>query len=223
MEAMKKWIFSFALLLFTLPSSFNQMMHFHEYPLAVASFSADEDKFFDPRSVNASYLSIRAMELEGFEGENLVKLEEAFRVLEQVVNSEEFKNRIINFKNRHSERLFASNRKMTNEQIYKHFMDGREDLQPHTPGEMNFYLKLYHKRFSKVIGWTNGNINTIHINWKYFKNFQPNEVAANLAHEWCHKIGFGHTSAAEHDSVPYAVGNIVGELGQKYLKSIRPH
>jgi len=43
-------------------------------------------------------------------------------------------------------------------------------------------------------------------------------VAGNLAHEWTHKIGFDHKSAAEHDSAPYAIGYIVDELAAKVLK-----
>jgi hypothetical protein len=47
---------------------------------------------------------------------------------------------------------------------------------------------------------------------------QPHEVAGNLAHEWTHKLGFGHESAAEHDSVPYGIGYIVREMGEKLSK-----
>lgn len=164
-------------------------------------------------------LIVRPMQIEGFEGASLEKLEKSFELLERVVNSEEFRKRIINFKNSKGERKFASNNGLSNEQIYANFMDGRETLQPHTHGEMNFFLELYHRPWSKVIGWTNGDINTIHVNWKFFKNFKPWDVAGNLAHEWTHKLGFGHTSAKEHDSAPYAIGYIVRELGEKFSKS----
>jgi len=164
-------------------------------------------------------LIVRPMEVEGFEGSSAVKLDVSFELLEKVVNSEEFKNRVVNFKNSKGERKFASNQGLSNEQIYARFMDGRETLQPQTAGEMNLFLKLYHRPWSKVIGWTNGDINTIHINWRFFKNFNPWDVAGNLAHEWIHKLGFGHTSAKEHDSVPYAIGYIVRDLGEKFQKS----
>ncbi len=158
------------------------------------------------------HLSVVPMSLVGFDGEKGEKMEAAFHALEEVVNSEEFRERVINFRNKKGERAFASNKGLTNEEIYARFMEGRETLQQDTPNEMNFYLKLYNKPWSKVIGWTNQKINVIHINWKYFKGNSINSVAANLAHEWVHKIGFGHKSAAEHDSAPYAIGYIVGQL-----------
>lgn len=102
-------------------------------------------------------------------------------------------------------------------------MDGRENLQPNTPHEINFFLKLYNKPRSRVIGWTSPKINTININLRYFRKYDPHEVAGNLAHEWVHKLGFGHRSAKERDSVPYAVGYIVREMGERYLKGEELH
>lgn len=181
------------------------------------SFTEGEPQYLEPSLVVTKYLAVRPMELKGFSGTGLTKMKTAMQVLEKVVNSETFKNRVINFKNKKGQRSFASNNGMSNEQIYEHFMDGRENLLPDTAGEMNFYLKLYSAWWSKVVGWTNGDINTIHINNKFFKNYKPNEVAGNLAHEWTHKIGFDHTSAAEHDSAPYAIGYVVEELAAKAL------
>ena len=212
---MKKWIFSISLLL----SSFYTFGSEH-FTQAVSPvfFHANEAQYVSPSTIKNDYLKVRPMSVEGFDNESLSKMHKAFEVLEKVVNSEEFKNRVINFKNTQNERSFASNNGLSNEQIFDSFMEGRETLQPNTPGEMNFFLSLYYKRFSKVIGWTEGSINVININWKFFKNFKPNEVAGNLAHEWTHKIGFDHESAAEHDSAPYAIGYIVREMGERYLQ-----
>lgn len=171
-------------------------------------------------SSSEQYLRVEGMQITGFSEEGRKKMDDAFRLLEEVVNSEEFKQRILNFKNNKGERKFNSNNNLSNEEIYKTFMEGRETLQPNTPGEMNFYLKLYNKSWSKVIGYTSANTNVININWKYFKNFKPSQVASNLAHEWTHKLGFGHRSASENDSAPYAIGNIVEELAQMRPNSI---
>lgn len=186
-------------------------------------FSPTEAGYVDPDSVQTGVLVVKPMDIKGFDGDSMVKVEKAFEVLEAVVNSQEFKNRIVNFKNTAGERAFASNKKLTNEQIYANFMEGKETLQPSTEGEMNFFISMYYKRWSKVIGWTNGSINTINVNWKFFKNFKPNDVAGNLAHEWTHKIGYDHKSAAEHDSAPYAIGYIVREMGARYLKGEELH
>lgn len=181
-------------------------------------FSKNESQHVAIESLQTGNLKVKAMDIQGFDQESLKKLDQSFKLLERIVNSEEFKNRIINFRNIQNQRSFASSNGLSNEQIYDIFMEGRETLQSNTPGEMNFFLKLYYRRYSKVIGWTNGSINTININWKFFKNFKPHEVAGNLAHEWLHKLGFGHESAAEHDSVPYGIGYIVREMGEKLSK-----
>jgi hypothetical protein len=225
---MNKWIFS-SVFIFTL--SFNAFAshkcnHQEEHEsnfVAPKVLKSTDSRYVEPYTINADYLSVKPMSIKGFDAESMKKLEKAFEVVEKVVNSEEFKNRILNFENSKKERAFASNEGLTNEQIFAIFMDGRENLQQETPGEMNYFVSLYNKRFSKVIGWTNPTINTININWKFFKNFKPNEVAGNLVHEWVHKIGFGHKSAAEHDSAPYAIGYIAREMGARYLKGEELH
>ena len=225
---MKKWIFSLSL---TLCASINLYANTnnhncdsHQHMVATSSvikaqaFRNIDKAYVDPDSVQTGYLAVKAESIEGFDRESLSKMHASLELVEKVVNTEEFKNRVVNFKNNKGERAFASNKGLTNEQIYAQFMEGRETLLQNTPGEMNFYLKLYYKRFSKVIGWTNGSINTININWKFFKGFKHSDVAGNLAHEWTHKIGFDHKSAAEHDSAPYAIGYIVREMGERVLK-----
>lgn len=202
---MKTWIF--ALFLFT------------SFTAHAVVPKACNPQTVNPNAVHSGHLRVVAEQMTGFDGEKGVKMEAALKVLEDVVNSEEFKNRVINFVNTKCERAFASNNGKTNEEIYAIFMEGRETLQPNTPGEMNFFLNLYNKPWSKVIGYTTGKINLININWKFFKGNTPDDVAANLAHEWTHKIGFDHKSAKEHDSAPYAIGYIVGELARARLKA----
>lgn len=217
---MKKWIFSLALTLsLSLPNDSIQKMTDHDHDIIPQKFLADEDDYVAPYAVNAGHLAVKGMQIVGFDAKSLEKLKVSLQVLEEVVNTEEFKDRVINFKNSKGERQYASNKGLSNEQIYAIFMEGRETLQQNTPGEMNFYLKLYNKSWSRVIGYTSGNTNVININWKYFKNFAPAQVASNLAHEWTHKIAFDHKSAKEHDSAPYAIGYIVEDMASKILKT----
>lgn len=221
---MKKWIFSLALVFsVSVTDSPIQNMIAHNHDVPPQRLSADDQDYLSPHAVNTGYLSVKGMKLTGFNKEGLDKLHYSFSVLEQVVNSEEFKDRVINFKNSKGERAFASNNGLSNEEIYEIFMEGRETLQPDTAGEMNFYLKLYNKSWSRVIGYTTPDTNVINLNWKFFKNFRPHEVASNLAHEWTHKIGFGHRSAKEHDSAPYAIGYIVGDMAEKISLSKKLH
>jgi hypothetical protein len=215
---MKKWnffIFFLTLIFFNQFNPHYQMSVMHDHSVASAFFTSEDADYVHPDTVHVNYLKVVPMSITGFKDKNLEKLQAAFRVLEEVVNSEEFKDRILNFKNSKGERAFASNNGLSNEEIYEKFMEGRETLRPETVGEMNFDLKLYCRWWSRVIGYTTPTSNLININYKYFKNFKVNEVASNLAHEWVHKIGFDHRSAAEHDSAPYAIGYIVEELAAK--------
>lgn len=211
---MKKWIFSLALLI-SLPAFAHEI---HDLSAPTKKLACSPGDTIDPDTVTSGQLSVKPMQITGFTGTSLDKLNKAFQVLEQVVNSNEFKDRVLNFKNGNCERQYASNKGLTNEQIYQIFMEGKETLQQNTPGEMNYFLKLYNRPWSRVIGYTSGNTNLININWKFFKKYEPAEVAGNLAHEWIHKIGFDHKSAKEHDSAPYAIGYIVEELASKVLK-----
>ncbi len=189
------------------------------FNVPVKSLKEGEKGFVHPDSVSTGHLTVVPMSIKGFDGAKGDKINSALRLLEDVVNSDEFKSRVINFVNTKGTRAFASNKNLTNEQIYAQFMEGRETLQPNTPNEMNYYLALYNKPWSRVIGYTDGSINQININWKYFKGNEISDVAANLAHEWTHKIGFDHKSAAEHDSAPYAIGYIVGDIARARLSA----
>ncbi len=216
---MKKWIFSIAII-FSLSANAHTEINSKKSLIKLTHVvKSEEADYLNPDSVMTGQLVVKGMQIKNFSAASEKKMRQAFEVLEKVVNSAEFKDRVINFKNSKGERAFASNKGLTNEQIYEIFMEGRETLQPETPGEMNFYLKLYNRSWSRVIGYTAADTNVISINNKFFKNFKPFEVASNLAHEWTHKIGFDHKSAAEHDSAPYAIGYIVEELAAQYFTS----
>jgi hypothetical protein len=202
-----------------MPTSHTQHSVHHSQHQPLSFVSREDARYVDPYTVRTDRLTVRAMDIQGFDPESLRKLEAAFAIVEEVMNSEEFKEAVLNFKNTKGERAFASNRGLSNEQILTQLMEGREVLQPHTPGEMNFFLRLYNNRWSRVIGYTSPKTNVISINWKFFRNFAPHQVAGNLAHEWAHKMGYDHVSAKEHDSVPYAVGYLVESLGAKLLKT----
>lgn len=217
---MKKWIFSLVLI-FTVSlnqSQSQEMRADHTHDIAPRAFTADDAEYVNPDTITTGHLSVKGMQIENYDEKSLKKVQKAFEIMEKVVNSEEFKNRVINFRNTKGERAFASNKGLSNEEVYEIFMEGRETLQQETPGEMNFYLKMYNRTWSRVIGYTSPETNVINTNWKFFKNFTPDSVAGNLAHEWVHKIGFDHLSAAEHDSAPYAIGEMVREMSKQYLE-----
>jgi hypothetical protein len=69
------------------------------------------------------------------------------------------------------------------------------------------------------VGYTNGSIKYINVNTKFFDQYTSSSVAANLVHEYMHKLGYGHAvsySKARDSSVPYLLGSTVRAMGKKY-------
>lgn len=159
--------------------------------------------------------------MRNFDDKDQAKVLKAKEILEVIMNSEEFKNRVLNF-TYNGKKEFHQNNGLTNEEIYNHLMTGEELLMPNSTGVMNFDLTLYTSKnpWSKVKGYTNPDSMRIYINRKFFKlsSWTPVDTAGNMAHEWVHKMGFGHDYRDNNDrpySVPYAIGYIVGEMARE--------
>jgi len=173
------------------------------------------------KEVPTQYLYVEPGKITGFQ--NYVSedrnLGVAFDIIQNIINSEEFKSQVINFLNKSGNRSYTNNDGLTNEQVYERIMQGKELINGDaTEGEMNFDVSRYNKKWSKVIGYTNmGKNNTIHVNGKFYRNYLPSKITANITHEWLHLMGFVHSSASDHDSIPYAVGYIMGNLADKYV------
>lgn len=145
------------------------------------------------------------------------KLSLAVELLREVFVSPEFKERIL--KHRFlGRRVFSFNRGYSNEEIYHLILSGKERLHPVRNNAMDVEVELYADFESRVLGFTVPGSRRIWMNKKYFLKFTPSEIAANLTHEWLHKLGFDHERERTEDrknSVPYAVGYIVKELAQE--------
>jgi hypothetical protein len=173
------------------------------------------------KSVATGFLKVVPGEIVGFRKRpsERQRIEEAFKVIEAVINSEEFKNKVISYEGEDGHRRYTANNDLTNEAIYEKLMQGKELLNgEETLGEMNLDIKRYSRFWSKVIGWTSpGNSKWINVNGRFYKKYSVAQIASNLTHEWIHLNGFYHASAKDHDSVPYAVGYIMEDLALKYL------
>ena len=142
--------------------------------------------------------------LDGTDQVRFAKYVEICRKVEVVVNSMEFKDRVVAMK-------FTTTKRTGHEVIA--FMDvGSETLTPDPNFMWDWGVGFYYKKGTRVIGWTNGKIPTVWINKAKFDYMSDPEIAANIVHEYLHKLGFDHASAKDHKSVPYAVGYLVREL-----------
>jgi hypothetical protein len=151
--------------------------------------------------------------LRDFTPEQELKMREALKRLKIVINSTAFKERVLNHTYQ-GVRTFYDNEGLTNEEIYEAIMLGSEDLNPGDNETIDIDITLYFRNNSTV-GYTYPNVNKIWVNNKFFAGFSLGKVAANVAHEWTHKIGFGHDfnrTTRRNFSVPYGVGTIIQEL-----------
>lgn len=111
---------------------------------------------------------------------------------------------------------FKNNKNKSRADIYNDLMDGREILRSGTSGSADITLVIDRRNKRSVVGYTYANSPK---QWIYSWVLQTNykRVAGNLAHEWVHKMGYGHgrwyNSTRKH-TVPYAVGDYVAEIAR---------
>lgn len=177
--------------------------------------SLDPDHEFE--HVGVSFIS-----LTGFSAEEKNKVYQAAAVLEQVLNSVAFKNRVLNFR-WNGEKQFADNNELSNEEILIKLKEANELLLNEIDHIANFELTIYNPNFfgRNVVGYTYPDSLQIFMNRNFFSSFTAAEVAGNMAHEWTHKLGFDHdfnSTAKRPYSVPYAIGDIVNEIGDQLIK-----
>jgi hypothetical protein len=145
------------------------------------------------------------------------KVLDAVDLIKQVLASEAFKKKILNFTYK-GKKAFIDNNGLTNAQVYKKILEASEKLNPGKNNTMDITVETYYTD-ANVIGYTMPSINKIYMNRKYFNNFTPVQISSNMVHEWLHKLGFGHdyeSTPTRPYSVPYAVGYIVKSLAAKY-------
>lgn len=153
------------------------------------------------------------LEFRDFSQPKEEKLNDAIERMLIVINSEEFKQKVLNHEYQ-GEKTYVDNQELTNEEIYNVIMQGVETLNGEVDQEMDLDLTLYYSNNSTV-GYTYPNTNRVWINDKFFTTNTLGKVAGNIVHEWTHKLGFTHDfnrTERRNYSVPYAVGNIIQEL-----------
>ncbi|MBA2404705.1 MAG: hypothetical protein H0V66_08030 [Bdellovibrionales bacterium] len=166
-------------------------------------------------------------------GKQKAKFEKALAIMEEVMNSEEFKTKVIAYERRgvrsyQKNYLWsASTKLLSNEEIYQVIMNGDEKKRPDTKGEMNFnsWVRVCNKLqmatlwCRQVIGSTTPDSSFwIKLNWTFYKSFETHEMVANMVHEWIHLLGFLHGNERTEEEVPYVVGDIAGEVAKGILQ-----
>ncbi len=160
-------------------------------------------------------LSIVVHEANNYNQSQKATFDQAIAALQKVVNTEEFKQKVLHFTYQGQE-TYVQNEGLTNLQIYNRIMQGAE-MYPKatTPNKtMDLWTELYTSSWfgRGTIGYTNVDTPFVYSNTYYFNNAEISGIAGNIIHEWLHKVGFDHdqnATARRPSSVPYAVGYIV--------------
>ncbi len=171
----------------------------------------------DPDVPEAAYIFDANIKFVNFDSADELKVQKAIEIIKKVIQSSEFKSKVLNF-TYNKKMAFVDNNNLTNAQVYQKLLDGAEDLRPVVDHTMDLELELYYS-WRSTVGYTYPSGLRIWMNTKFFDYYTPSEVAGNIFHEWTHKLGFDHASSysvSRDNSVPYALGYLIEELGKKY-------
>lgn len=153
------------------------------------------------------------LRLVNFSATQTRKIEDAARIIREIIATKAFRNAVLNYQV-NGVKSFANNNGLTNQQIYDRILIASETLYPLKNNTLDAEIELYYEN-SNTIGYTYASVDRIWMNTRYFDSYTSAQVAANLMHEWLHKLGFTHdfasTSMRPH-SVPYAVGYMIRDL-----------
>lgn len=166
---------------------------------------------------NAAYTWDANIQFVNFTRVQEEKVLDAVDLIKQVIASEEFKSRVLNYKYK-GKKTFVDNGGLTNSQIYAKILEASETLVPGRNNTMDVTLETYTVN-ANVVGYTLPSVNKIWMNTNYLNKFTPVQVTGNLVHEWLHKLGFNHSfesTPSRPYSVPYAVGYLIKSLAAKY-------
>jgi hypothetical protein len=171
---------------------------------------------------------IEIVEAENYQGENLEKLNQAIQLLEKTINSEEFKKVVLNFKTHLKGGTFHFVRKekkglrvrtiklkrYINTEVLEKILEGNG----RNKYIIELKLKMEFGNDGDVVGYKKSGSSTIHTYEKFIKSMTLARFAAHIIHEYCHIIGFEHSSSSKHDklrdcySVPYAIHKMLKKL-----------
>lgn len=170
-------------------------------------------------------VKINLVESVGYDESRLKTLKDALDLIEKIINSEEFKNKILSFKFYFRSGFFGylKDTVYTNSEVYEMIMKATEAPGNIAEGSIDLYLHLIDGDNGSVIGYGNPTEKEIYTYKAMFDKMKTEALANHITHEWSHKLGFTHAHietpliGKRDKSVPYAIGNIVEELAINYL------
>jgi hypothetical protein len=199
----------------------------------------DHDTYHNHNKIDSEYLTLVRERISFPSRTKLGKAQEkkflkALDILEEVMNSDEFKRRVLSYVRPNGSREYKKNylwknteERLTNEDVFDVIMNGNEKMREDTLGEMNFNSKVKICKWyenvgvwcRKVIGSTSPSSSAmIKLNWKFYQKYETHQMISNMVHEWLHLLGFLHGKEDMREEVPYIVGSIAGQVAKEILE-----
>lgn len=169
-----------------------------------------------------------------FEEKHIKLVEESAFLLEKIVNSDQFMVKVTGSNLRRPKRFRRSN-KLSRLQIYNTFMSGNDlfsnesihDSNEIGDKDIDVWIHPYRTK-PAVVGYTTPKTHATWINlnkldqwierYSLRQDYLRAYVAGNLAHEYCHNLGFTHgrggSTRANMRTVPYFIGNTVRDIAK---------
>jgi hypothetical protein len=170
-------------------------------------------------------LTINLIEHNNYGGQRIIRLQNAMDTIGRVINSEQFKDEVLNFTTDgqvtfyYRKTVFGKeiDHPYSNQEVYEIIMAGVERYGNTTTGSMDLYLTLLNGSDGNVIGFGNPGSKEIFTYSVMFDSLTIPELVNHYSHEWCHKLGFDHSfhsNRLRNYSVPYGIGNIAEKIAE---------
>jgi len=172
-------------------------------------------------------IKINIATANGFNTEELKKVEAANHTLNNILNSEKFRERVLRFTTDglfrfHYRRSFLGkwiDKPHSNHQVYEIVTQNSGDTN-NAVKQIDLHLELLPGGDGdEHIGYTDAGARKIFTYRNWFNNVSLAEYTGHLTHEWCHQLGFDHATRPEPKrahSVPYGIGSITEDIVLNY-------
>jgi hypothetical protein len=163
--------------------------------------------------ISFSQVRVQAVKVdESFDAESSAILDTSIRELEQVFNSEEFKQMVLN------ETFDVGNFNLSSEDIYGLIISGKDNyIDKPEDNSIDIRVRIFDKYAgSGNFGFTDMQTRITKTHRCYILKNSQKCYTSHLAHEYMHQIGFYDKRTwlfgKKTSSVPYKIGRIVDEL-----------
>lgn len=154
-----------------------------------------------PPAVSSGFINFTFGETKNATDSEKIMIAVAFSYLRAVVLSSDFKEEVMKAK-------FTNTNGLSNEQIYKLYIETPFVVNVHMFSGSYWQNKVYH-----TVGYEAGD-GYVHANRAFV--WSAYVMCSLMLHELSHTLGFHHDSSTEYTSIPYKMNDIAERLMDKF-------